>query len=158
MIYINQVLQYTADSQRIRIIEIEESYAYVVNIDTTSAMPKRELYSHLEIELEQGELLRISDPFAKAIPDDELTSVQISKRDEDWATVENFILPNMKELLKKKGREVKIVEITAESGLGKTKVKKLLSRYWQRGMNKNAMLPDYANSGGRGKTKNLNND
>ncbi|WDV06737.1 transposase [Lysinibacillus irui] len=158
MIYINQVLQYTADSQRIRIIEIEESYAYVVNIDTTSAMPKRELYSHLEIELEQGELLRISDPFAKAIPDDELTSVQISKRDEDWATVENFILPNMKELLKKKGREVKIVEITAESGLGKTKVKKLLSRYWQRGMNKNAMLPDYANSGGRGKTKNLSHD
>ncbi|WP_375199898.1 Mu transposase C-terminal domain-containing protein [Bacillus sp. RS11] len=158
MIYINQVLQYTADSQRIRIIEIEESYAYIVNIDTTSAMPKRELYSHLEIELEQGELLRISDPFAKAIPDDELTSVQISKRDEDWATVENFILPNMKELLKKKGREVKIIEITAESGLGKTKVKKLLSRYWQRGMNKNAMLPDYANSGGRGKTKNLSND
>lgn len=158
MIYINQVLQYTADSQRIRIIEIEESYAYVVNIDTTSAMPKRELYSHLEIELEQGELLSISDPFAKAIPDDELTSVQISKRNEDWATVENFILPNMKELLKKKGREVKIVEITAESGLGKTKVKKLLSRYWQRGMNKNAMLPDYANSGGRGKTKNLSHD
>lgn len=158
MIYINQVLQYTADSQRIRIIEIEESYAYIVNIDTTSAMPKRELYSHLEIELEQGELLRISDPFAKAIPDDELTSVQISKRDEDWATVENFILPNMKELLKKKGREVKIIEITAESGLGKTKVKKLLSRYWQRGMNKNAMLPDYANSGGRGKTKKLSND
>ena len=158
MIYINQVLQYTADSQRIRIIEIEESYAYVVNIDTTSAMPKRELYSHLEIEHEQGELLRISDPFAKAIPDDELTSVQISKRDEDWATVENFILPNMKELLKKKGREVKIIEITAESGLGKTKVKKLLSRYWQRGMNKNAMLPDYANSGGRGKTKNLSNN
>lgn len=45
MIYINQVLQYTADSQRIRIIEIKESYAYVVNIDTTSAMPKREQYS-----------------------------------------------------------------------------------------------------------------
>ncbi|WP_165774912.1 Tn7-like element transposition protein TnsE [Bacillus pseudomycoides] len=51
MIYINQVFQYTADSQRIRIIEIEESYVYVVNIDTTNAMPKRELYSHLEIEL-----------------------------------------------------------------------------------------------------------
>ena len=26
--------------------------------------------------------------------------------------------------------------------------KKLLSRYWQRVMNKNSMLPDYANSGG----------
>lgn len=37
-------------------------------------------------------------------------------------------------------------------------MKKLLSRYWQRGMNKNAMLPDYANSGGRGKTKKLSDE
>lgn len=158
MIYINQVLQYTADSQRIRIIEIEEAYAYVVNIDTTSAMPKRELYSHLELELAQGELLIVADPFARAIPESELTPVQTNKRDEDWATVEKFLLPNMKALLEKRGREAKILEIASESGLGKTKVKKLLSRYWQRGMNKNAMLPDYANSGGRGKTKKLSND
>lgn len=76
MIYINQVLQYTADLQRIRIIEIEESYVYVVNIDTTSAMPKRELYSNLELELIEGQLLIVADPFARAIPDSELTSVQ----------------------------------------------------------------------------------
>lgn len=158
MIYINQVLQYTADSQRIRIIEIEESYAYVVNIDTTSAMPKRELYSHLELELTQGELLIVADPFARAIPDSELTPVQKSKRDMDWETVEKFILPNMGELLRKQGREAKIIEIASESGLGKTKVKKLLSRYWQRGMNKNAILPDYANSGGKGKTKKLSDE
>lgn len=155
MIYINQVLQYTADSQRIRIIEIEQSYVYVVNIDTTSAMPKRELYSHLELELNQGDLLIVTDPFARAIPDSELTVIQKNKRDEDWETVEKYLLPNMNELLKKQGREAKIREISEQSGLGKTKVKKLLSRYWQRGMNKNAMLPDYANSGGRGKTKKL---
>ncbi|WP_062197416.1 Mu transposase C-terminal domain-containing protein [Massilibacterium senegalense] len=158
MIYINQVLQYTADSQRIRIIEIEESYAYVVNIDTTSAMPKRELYSHLELELNQGQLLIVADPFARAIPDSELTVIQKSKREEDWETVEKYLLPNMKELLQKQGREAKIGEISEQSGLGKTKVKKLLSRYWQRGMNKNAMLPDYANSGGRGKTKKLSHE
>lgn len=158
MIYINQVLQYTDDSQRIRIIEIEESYVYVVNIDTTSAMPKRELYNHLELELNQGQLLIVADPFARAIPDSELTPVQKSKRDEDWQAVEMYLLPNMNELLKKQGREAKIVEISEQSGLGKTKVKKLLSRYWQRGMNKNAMLPDYANSGGRGKTKKLSDE
>ncbi|WP_217579048.1 hypothetical protein, partial [Mesorhizobium sp. GbtcB19] len=71
---------------------------------------------------------------------------------------EKFIIPNMSSLLLKKGREAKIVQIVADSGLGKTKVKKLLSRYWQRGMNKNSMLPDYANSGGRGKSKKLNVD
>lgn len=158
MIYINQVLQYTTESQRIRIVEIEEPYVYMVNIDTTSAMPKKELYDHLELELAQNNLLVVADPFAKAISESELTPIQKSKRDEDWRNVEKFLLPNMKVLLKKKGREEKITEIVSESGLGKTKVKKLLSRYWQRGMNKNALLPDYKNSGGKGKSKKLGDD
>lgn len=97
------------------------------------------------------------DPYAKAIPDNELTEVQIRKREEDWYIVEKYILHNMSELLNKQGRENKIQEIVKDSGLGKTKVKKLLSRYWQRGMNKNAMLPDYANSGGKGRSKSLTN-
>lgn len=155
MIFINQVLQYVSDSRRLRVIEIEESYIYTVNIDTTSAMPQRELYLNLQTEISQGEILVISDPYAKAIPDNELTEVQIRKREEDWQTIEEYILPNLNELLRKKGREKKITEIVKTSGLGKTKIKKLLSRYWQRGMNKNAMLPDYANSGGKGKSKSL---
>jgi hypothetical protein len=155
MIYINQVLQYVSDSRRIRVIEVEESYAYIVNIDSTSAMPQRELYSSFQTEINQGELLAVRDPYSKAIPDNELTEVQIRKRDEDWQTVKQYILPNMAEILQKKGREQRITEIVDECGLGKTKIKKLLSRYWQRGMNKNAMLPDYANSGGKGKTKSL---
>ena len=158
MIYINQVYQYTADAQRIRIIDIEEPYVYVVNIDTTSAMPKKELLSQLKTEIEQRELLKVADPYARTILDSDLTSVQIKKRDEDWENVEKFILPIMKELLRKQGREAKIRKICLETGLGKTKVKKLLTRYWQRGMNKNAMLPDYANSGGRGKVKTLSNE
>lgn len=158
MIYINQVYQYTADAQRIRIIDIEEPYVYVVNIDTTSAMPKKELLSQLKTEIEQRELLKVADPYARTILDSDLTSVQIKKRDEDWENVEKFILPIMKELLRKQGREAKIRKICLETVLGKTKVKKLLTRYWQRGMNKNAMLPDYANSGGRGKVKTLSNE
>lgn len=58
----------------------------------------------------------------------------------------------------KRGRETKIKEIAEELNVTPTKVKKLLSRYWQRGMNKNAMLPDYANSGGKGRTKALTNN
>src|SRR5699024_12541438 len=61
----------------------------------------------------------------------------------------------MQDLLRKQGRENKIIEVVRDSNLGKTKIKKLLTRYWQRGMTKNAMLPDYSNSGGKGKTKAL---
>jgi Mu transposase, C-terminal len=155
MIHINQVFQYSSNSRRIRVIDIQESYVYIVDIDTTSAMPTTELYTSLETDINQGELLAVSDPFVKAILDNELTEVQFKKREEDWDIVEKFIIPNMNNLLKKKGREQQISEIVEQTGLGKTKIKKILSRYWQRGMSKNAMIPDYSNSGGRGKEKTL---
>ncbi|MCJ7840925.1 hypothetical protein MUB24_08415 [Lederbergia sp. NSJ-179] len=73
MIYINQVFQYVTDSKRIRIIDIEETHVYIVNIDTSSAMPRKELYSSLIIDIQQGELLAISDPYAKVISESDLT-------------------------------------------------------------------------------------
>lgn len=155
MMYINQVLQYTADSKRIRIIEIKEPIVFMVDIDAISSMPKKELYSNLLTELQQGHLLVINDPFAKGIIDSELTNRQIQKREEGWSIIQQYCLNHMEALLQKSGREKKIKEIAKESGTSPTKIKKLLSRYWQRGMNKNAMLPDYANSGGKGKTKTL---
>ncbi|MFU8648179.1 Mu transposase C-terminal domain-containing protein [Lysinibacillus sp. RSDA_15] len=158
MIYINQVLQSVKDSTRIRIIEIEESYVYIVNIDANTSMPKKELYSSLVTDIEQKECLIIADPFARAVAEDELTEVQIQKRDTDWEIIQTYCLEHMNSLLKKNGREIHIKEIAEALNVTPTKVKKLLSRYWQRGMNKNAMLPDYANSGGRGKTKKLSDD
>ncbi|MGA3599591.1 Mu transposase C-terminal domain-containing protein [Lysinibacillus agricola] len=158
MIYINQILQSVKDSTRIRIIEIEESYVYIVNIDANTSMPKKELYSSLVTDIEQKEWLIIADPFARAVAEEELTEVQIKKRNADWEIIQTYCLEHMNSLLQKNGREIKIKEIAEELNVTATKVKKILSRYWQRGMNKNAMLPDYANSGGRGKTKNLSHD
>lgn len=158
MIYINQVLQSIQDSLRVRIIEVEDPYVYFVNIDANTSMPKKELYSSFITDLEQHEWLIIGDPFARAIDEDELTEVQIQKRDADWEIIQTYCLKHMNSLLHKNGRETKIKDIAMEVAVTPTKIKKLLSRYWQRGMNKNAMLPDYANSGGRGKTKKLSNE
>lgn len=158
MIYINQVLQSVKDSTRIRIIEIEDSYVYMVNIDANTSMPKKELYSSLTTDIEQNEWLIITDPFSRVVVEEELTAVQIQKRDEDWKVIQTYCLQYMNSLLEKNGRETRIKAISTELNVTPTKIKKLLSRYWQRGMNKNAMLPDYAKSGGRGKTKKLSND
>ncbi|KIL74121.1 Mu transposase C-terminal domain-containing protein [Bacillus badius] len=158
MIYINQVLQCVKGSKRIRVIEIEEEYVFVVNIDAKTSMPKKELYTALQTELIQKELLVITDPYARVGSDEDLTTTQIQKREKDWKLIQEYCLPHLEFLLQKHGRESKIKEIADQLGVTPTKVKKLVSRYWQRGMNKNAMLPDYMNSGGRGKTKNLTNE
>ena len=157
MIYINQVLQYVKDLKRIRVVEIEESYVFIVDIDAHTSMPKKELYGTLATEIEQKELLVIADPFAKIVIDSDLTEIQIQKREDDWETIQRYCLEYMGVLLQKSGRETKIKEIAERLNVTPTKVKKLLSRYWQRGMNKNAMLPDYSNSGGKGRTKALKN-
>lgn len=157
MIYINQVLQYVKDLKRIRVVEIEESYVFIVDIDAHTSMPKKELYGTLATEIEQKELLVIADPFAKIVIDSDLTEVQIQKREDDWETIQRYCLEYMGVLLQKSGRETKIKEIAERLNITPTKVKKLLSRYWQRGMNKNAMLPDYSNSGGKGRTKAFKN-
>ncbi|NUJ07438.1 Mu transposase C-terminal domain-containing protein [Bacillus paranthracis] len=158
MIYINQVLQYVKDFKRIRVVEIEDSYVFIVDIDAHTSMPKKELYTTLVTEIEQKELLVIADPFARVVVNSDLTKVQIQKREDDWDTIQKYCLKHMDILLKKRGRETKIKEIAEELNVTPTKVKKLISRYWQRGMNKNAMLPDYANSGGKGRTKALTNN
>ncbi|PPA83578.1 transposase [Brevibacillus laterosporus] len=155
MIYINQVLQYTADSKRIRIIEMDEPYVFIVDIDATSSMPKKEIYSNLVTEIQQSELLVVSDPYAKVVSDIDLTEVQIRKREQDWEIIQQHCLQHMEMLLQKQGRERKIREIAEKTNLSSFKIKKLLSRYWQRGMTKNALLPDYSNSGGKGKAKDL---
>src|SRR5699024_12295975 len=81
--------------------------------------------------------------------------VQNRKSEEDWETIQEYCVPKMQDLLRKQVRENKSIEVVRDSNVGKTKIKKLLTRYWQRGMTKNAMLPDYSNSGGKGKTKAL---
>src|SRR5699024_3937947 len=132
MIYINQVFQYVTDSKRIRVIDIEEPHVYIVNIDTSSAMTRKELYSSLTTDIKQGELLAISDPYAKMISEGDLPEVQIRKREEEWETIQKYCVPNMQDLVRKQERENKIIVVVRDRNLGKTQITKLLTRYLPR--------------------------
>ncbi|BDB03257.1 transposase [Clostridium botulinum] len=154
MIAVNSVFQYI-DGERIRIIYIIDKFAYLVNIDAATSMPKRELIKTIEEEIVYKKLILIKDPFAKIIDENNLSKVQIYKRNKDWDFILKYWDVNKQFLLEKNTRNKTFKEISTLSGLGLTKVKKVFSRYWQRGMSKNALLPDYKNSGGKGKDKNL---
>ncbi|WP_242850845.1 transposase family protein [Clostridium algidicarnis] len=157
MIFINSVFKYVDDEngERIRIISIIEYYVYLVNIDSATSMPRKELLKTIEEEIEGEKLVAIKDPFARIINEKELSELQISKRSVAWEFIEKYWETNKYELLEKNHRETKLIEIANSSGLSLLKVKRTFSRYWQRGMNKNALLPDYINSGGKGKEKKL---
>lgn len=157
MITINSVFKYIdiENGERIRIVEIIENNIYVVNIDAVTSMPKKEEMKKLEEEIETEKLIKIKDPFAKVIYENKLSENQISKRNESWEFIDKYLEENKLDLLNKSKRNNTIKKISEETGYSLTTVKKIFSRYWQRGMNKNALLPDYINSGGKGKEKKL---
>lgn len=157
MITSNMVFKHIENekNERIRIVDVIGEYAFYVNIDSVSSMPTKTLLTAIEEELEGLKLVAIHDPFATAISDKDLSEVQIKKREDNWDFIQTYWFPNKDELLEKKNREKKLKEIVELSGFSMAKVKILFSRYLQRGMNRNALLPDYYKSGGKGKDKKL---
>lgn len=159
MISVNSVFKYVdvEDGERIRIIELDENYVYIVNIDAVTSMPRKENFSKIVEEIECNKLIKIKDPYIKIIQDKELSEVQLNKRNEDWQLIEKYWQVYKYDILNKSNRAKSFESICNESNNGMNKVKRLFSRFWQRGMNKNALIPDYDKSGGRGKEKKLNN-
>ena len=157
MIFYNQVYQYVNDEKenRIRVIEVDNQIVYYVELNGDTAMPKKIGLKTLEDEIEEGILLAVSDPYFMSHDDRNLTPKQIEKRDEDWKVINSSWEELKWQLLEKKTRDLTFDEIAEKFNLKKLKVKRLFTRFWQRGLNKNALLPDYNKSGGKGKERDL---
>ncbi len=157
MIDINSVYKYVDDSneEKIRIIDIINDYIYIVSIDGATSMPRKELLETILQDVNAEKLILLKDPYSRIIDETSLSELQISKRDFDWQVILKFWNENKIELLEKKYRNKIFQKISDQVGISVPKVKKLFSRYWQRGMNKNSLLPDYINSGARGKERKL---
>ena len=157
MIFYNQVYQYTDNEEknRIRVIEIDSDVAYFVELHGDTSMPKKAVTMDLEAEIQSEILLPIPDPFAKSYSDKDLTEKQIQKRDEDWTIVSEGWANLKDDLLNKKVRDKAFDKLAVQNDIAKIKVKRIFTRFWQRGLNKNALLPDYMYSGGKGKERML---
>lgn len=157
MIYNNQVYQYVdkEDKNRIRVISIDSAILYYVDLHGGTAMPKKATIEDMEIEIESNILIPISDPFLKSYAEEDLTEKQLEKRNLNWEIVFKAWSQSKGSILSKKNRKTVFLEIAEEYQITELKVKRLFTRFWQRGLNKNAMLPDYMHSGGKGKDRSL---
>ncbi|MGD7009338.1 Mu transposase C-terminal domain-containing protein [Metabacillus sp. 84] len=160
MIFFNQVYQYTdiEEKNRIRVITIENPIVYFVDLLGNTSMPKKILLSDIETELQSGLIIPIPDPFLNSNADKDLTEKQIKKRDEDWEIVFEGWIKFKDALLNKKERDAIFEQIAQQHRITKIKVKRIFTRFWQRGLNKNALLPDYMYSGGKGKERLLSTE
>ncbi|MFB1074622.1 transposase [Vibrio diabolicus] len=149
---VNETLSF--DGKPYRILFTETSYFYWIAIDENKGLPERVYFDECYNWTGEGRLEKIPDPYSYL-------------QGESWDQASSNYLESQRnyELIKpivegegafdKRIRASRLNQVIAESGKGKPTLYRLLRRYWQRGQMKNALLPDYKNSGAGGKRRNF---
>ncbi|WP_320006630.1 DDE-type integrase/transposase/recombinase [Maridesulfovibrio sp.] len=150
MFRVNEVLKY--ESKLFRVLQILSEQIVWIDMAAPKAFPVVMLTKELRIALEDGVLLRAEDPFAQlAFETPEPGSSAQKKRDKNYTLILDIVTDPRSYLPKVRAEYIN--EIVSDGRATKRSIYIALRRYWQRGQTPNALLPDYKNSGGKGKKK-----
>ncbi|MFW1230978.1 transposase [Vibrio parahaemolyticus] len=149
---VNETLSF--DGKPYRILFTETSYFYWIAIDENKGLPERVYFDECCNWTDEGRLEKIPDPYSYLQGEswDEASSSYLESQ-RNYELIKPIV--EGEEAFDKRVRASRLNQVIAESGKGKPTLYRLLRRYWQRGQIKNALLPDYKNSGAGGKRRNF---
>lgn len=165
MLHINDLIEWIDDkgkSKVERILWIDDNYnvAFVFDINTNKGLPAPKRISEIEEAISEGLALKLkSDPWLTIVKEDNLSEKELKIRDRAWKLVADLVKlePEIYERKIRGSLVTKVISQSKENIIKKT-IYNYLRKYWQRGKTKNALLPDYSNSGGKGKIRKYNQD
>jgi len=150
---VNDVFEF--DGHSFRILYLEANSVYWIDIYKSSGLPEKKLFDDLIELLSVGELRKVKDPFHDIQSNSPaVDSVPFKKRNEFYSFIKNIV--DNPGIFDRRVRGTLISDAVNRSGKGAPTIYRLLRRYWQRGQCINALMPDYRNSGAKGKTRNYN--
>ena len=148
MFRINEVLSY--DGEKYRVLTLLQGEIVWIRLEADSAFPSIVLQSELETAFIDETLARLSDPYEQlAYLSPEPDSTAYKKRETNYQLIKPLV--DVPEFYNPKIRSQIIQTIIEREGSTKQTLYRLARRYWQRGQTPNALLPDYKNSGAKGK-------
>ena len=155
MLVQNAVYQFVEQSTRIRIIYVaeQEDLCAYVNVEANIAVPVLESIIELEKNIENNNIVEILDPFIKIIEESSLSEYVKEKRNQNWNIIQQYWEWQKIELINRSTRMNIFKKISSENNVPLMTVRRMFSRFWQRGMSINACILDYSNSGAPGKDK-----
>ncbi len=168
-IFVNDLIKWRSTDNELnqtieRVLWIDEGYAiaFLFDIEATKGFPRISSILDLKEALKLGEATKLEkDPWIKILPEEKLSAKEKKIRDNAWDIIQS-IVSKEPEIYYRNQRGPLIQKIIQQYNEGREENKliersvyKYLRRFWQRGKVKNALLPDYANSGGKGKTRKL---
>jgi hypothetical protein len=156
MLLRNDLLHYTHPSPRtVRILWISpaQSHAYVFDVAAHSAEVEMIQLSALHADIRAGHAsVLAADPYLILVSQELLPPKHLQLRARAWDIIEALVAQEPA-IYEGRQRGQLIAHATARHGVSHPTIYRYLRRYWQRGQTPNALLPDYSNSGGRGKVR-----
>ncbi|MGV7207907.1 Mu transposase C-terminal domain-containing protein [Oxalobacteraceae bacterium A2-2] len=156
MLLRNDLLQYAPPQARtVRVLWIahDQSHAYVFDVAAKSAEVELVRMQDLAGDLRSGRARVLpADPYAVLHSTDTLPPKHVELRTRAWGIIE-ALTRQEPEIYESRRRGQLVADATARHGVSHPTIYRYLRRYWQRGQTPNALLPDYCNSGGRGKVR-----
>jgi len=150
MLLVNQVVK--INNTLFRIVWRDNKHFAWIDIHDSKAVPVIKEIEHYEDMLLENEIEEAEDPFLSHVltPPDE-GSTAWRKRENAWCVIKDAV--KNEEILYADRRGPIVLELMEQHQVTKQTLYRYLRRYWQRGLNKNALLPDYDNSGAAGKAR-----
>jgi hypothetical protein len=156
---VNELLKHkiTDKNEIERVLWIDEENTLAVTIDVLSSNPLPQIKNVPLIleQIESGLIEKTSDdPYFRLTDEDKLDNKHKEIRDNAWNIICEAVSCEP-DIYYREERGALIQKIMERHSVTKSLVYKYLRKYWQRGKNKNTLLPDYRNSGGKGKAKTI---
>lgn len=164
-LFVNDLIEWIDESgsnviERILWIDSNYSLAFVFDIQAKKGFPEPKTVSEIKEAIETGRALKLkNDPWARIVKDDWLTRTEKDYREKAWRIIASLV-EQEPSIYYRSQRGSLVKQVVEEYNLGRSQNKLIektvyeyLRRFWQRGKNLNALLPDYANCGGKGKAK-----
>lgn len=158
--YINMLLDWvTADGapkvERILWLSPATDRVVLIDIMDADSMPHEASLQDLSTGEEAGDFRAlVGDPHALAVVESEILEKHRRRRDRAWALISPILELANGGMFDESVRYHAISKICTEQKVPEVSLYRYLRRFWKRGQTKNALLPDYKNSGapGQGRT------
>jgi hypothetical protein len=154
---VNQLVTFVEDRRLERVLWVltERSGYFLIDIASERALPLYRSDAELETLADTGQLtLEAEDPYLLPIAEDAIAPPHRALRDKNWDRIAP-LLAQQPAILDPDRRGKIVAALIKERNESHVAYYRLLRRYWQRGMTRNALLPDYAKCGGLGKDKSV---
>jgi hypothetical protein len=158
MLLPNDVIQYADTGCTIRVLWIDRprGLAYTFELGQAHAQPRSVAPQALADEIVAGRAqLLLQDPYAAPPAPKLLPQKHRDLQARAWAIVSS-LQTGAPALYEPRARAAMVAQCAAAHGMSRPSVLRYLRRFWERGQTPDALLPDYGNSGARGKTRGAN--